>query len=116
MTALTKKQRKEQKKMDRRHKANQLRQNKKDMVCFFNELSSLNPLLVLQKFHVSCLLRSSQKSDGSAAGMVPLIWSLWCPSMLRSTPALSPNCYAGRMLEASCIRSDVSVESVTVLG
>ncbi|KAM8853423.1 pre-rRNA-processing protein TSR1 homolog [Synchiropus picturatus] len=30
--ALTKKQRKEQKKMDRRHKANQLRRNKKDMV------------------------------------------------------------------------------------
>ncbi|XP_068441072.1 pre-rRNA-processing protein TSR1 homolog [Clinocottus analis] len=32
VTALTKKQRKEQKKMDRRHKANQLRRNKKDMV------------------------------------------------------------------------------------
>ncbi|XP_030008815.1 pre-rRNA-processing protein TSR1 homolog [Sphaeramia orbicularis] len=32
VTALTKKQRKEQKKMDRRHKANQLRQKKKDMV------------------------------------------------------------------------------------
>lgn len=31
---LTKKQRKEQKKMDRRHKANQLRKNKKDMVIF----------------------------------------------------------------------------------
>lgn len=29
---LTKKQRKEQKKMDRRNKANQLRRNKKDMV------------------------------------------------------------------------------------
>lgn len=34
VTALTKKQRKEQKKMDRRHKANQLRRNKKDMVIF----------------------------------------------------------------------------------
>uniref|UniRef100_A0AAX7U6S4 Pre-rRNA-processing protein TSR1 homolog n=1 Tax=Astatotilapia calliptera TaxID=8154 RepID=A0AAX7U6S4_ASTCA len=32
VTVLTKKQRKEQKKMDRRHKANQLRKNKKDMV------------------------------------------------------------------------------------
>lgn len=32
VTALTKKQRKEQKKMDRRHKANQIRRNKKDMV------------------------------------------------------------------------------------
>ncbi|XP_070685817.1 pre-rRNA-processing protein TSR1 homolog [Pempheris klunzingeri] len=32
VTALTKKQRKEQKRMDRRHKANQLRRNKKDMV------------------------------------------------------------------------------------
>ncbi|XP_019944114.2 pre-rRNA-processing protein TSR1 homolog [Paralichthys olivaceus] len=32
VTALTKKQRKEQRKMDRRHKANQLRRNKKDMV------------------------------------------------------------------------------------
>ncbi|XP_071395887.1 pre-rRNA-processing protein TSR1 homolog isoform X2 [Centroberyx affinis] len=32
VTALTKKQRKEHKKMDRRHKANQLRRNKKDMV------------------------------------------------------------------------------------
>ncbi|XP_051253345.1 pre-rRNA-processing protein TSR1 homolog [Dicentrarchus labrax] len=32
VTALTKKQRKEQKKMDRRNKANQLRRNKKDMV------------------------------------------------------------------------------------
>ncbi|CAK6966670.1 pre-rRNA-processing protein TSR1 homolog [Scomber scombrus] len=32
VTALTKKQRKEQKRMDRRHKANQLRKNKKDMV------------------------------------------------------------------------------------
>lgn len=32
VTALTKKQRKEQKKIDRRHKANQLRRNKKDMV------------------------------------------------------------------------------------
>ncbi len=32
---LTKKQRKEQKKMDRRHKANQLRKNKKDMVILF---------------------------------------------------------------------------------
>ncbi|KAM4566344.1 pre-rRNA-processing protein TSR1 homolog [Odontesthes bonariensis] len=32
VTALTKKQRKEIKKMDRRHKANQLRRNKKDMV------------------------------------------------------------------------------------
>ena len=32
VTALTKKQRKEMKKMDRRHKANQLRRNKKDMV------------------------------------------------------------------------------------
>lgn len=32
VTALTKKQRKEQKKMDRRHKANQLRRNKKDLV------------------------------------------------------------------------------------
>lgn len=32
--ALTKKQRKEQKKMDRRHKANQLRKNKKAMVTF----------------------------------------------------------------------------------
>ncbi|XP_037631809.1 pre-rRNA-processing protein TSR1 homolog [Sebastes umbrosus] len=32
VTALTKKQRKEQKRMDRRHKASQLRRNKKDMV------------------------------------------------------------------------------------
>ncbi|XP_030600305.1 pre-rRNA-processing protein TSR1 homolog [Archocentrus centrarchus] len=32
VTVLSKKQRKEQKKMDRRHKANQLRKNKKDMV------------------------------------------------------------------------------------
>ncbi|XP_024132626.1 pre-rRNA-processing protein TSR1 homolog [Oryzias melastigma] len=32
VTALTKKQRKELKKMDRRHKANQLRRNKKDMI------------------------------------------------------------------------------------
>ncbi|XP_037534173.1 pre-rRNA-processing protein TSR1 homolog [Nematolebias whitei] len=32
VTVLTKKQRKEQKKMDRRHKANQIRRNKKDMV------------------------------------------------------------------------------------
>lgn len=32
MTVLSKKQRKEQKKMDRRNKANQLRRNKKDMV------------------------------------------------------------------------------------
>lgn len=32
MTALTKKQKKEQKKVDRRNKANQLRRNKKDMV------------------------------------------------------------------------------------
>ncbi|XP_034404825.1 pre-rRNA-processing protein TSR1 homolog [Cyclopterus lumpus] len=32
VTALTKKQRKEEKRMDRRHKANQLRRNKKDMV------------------------------------------------------------------------------------
>ncbi|KAK2912343.1 pre-rRNA-processing protein TSR1 homolog [Channa argus] len=32
VTALTKKQRKEQRKMDRRHKANQIRRNKKDMV------------------------------------------------------------------------------------
>ncbi|CAL8362492.1 unnamed protein product [Merluccius merluccius] len=32
VTALTKKQRREQKRMDRRHKANQLRRNKKDMV------------------------------------------------------------------------------------
>ncbi|KAK5868806.1 hypothetical protein PBY51_009783 [Eleginops maclovinus] len=32
VTALTKKQRKEHKRMDRRHKANQLRKNKKDMV------------------------------------------------------------------------------------
>lgn len=32
MIALTKKQRKEQKKIDRRNKANQLRRNKKDMV------------------------------------------------------------------------------------
>ncbi|XP_029303069.1 pre-rRNA-processing protein TSR1 homolog [Cottoperca gobio] len=32
VTALTKKQRKEHKRMDRRHKANQLRRNKKDMV------------------------------------------------------------------------------------
>lgn len=34
VTALTKKQRKEQKRMDRRHKASQLRRNKKDMVTF----------------------------------------------------------------------------------
>ena len=32
VTVLTKKQRKEQRKMDRRHKANQLRRNKKDQV------------------------------------------------------------------------------------
>ena len=35
VTALTKKQRKEHKRMDRRHKANQLRRNKKDMVSIF---------------------------------------------------------------------------------
>lgn len=50
MIALTKKQRKEQKKIDRRNKANQLRRNKKDMVnilyiCvyfFFYKKCSLN--------------------------------------------------------------------------
>lgn len=58
VTTITKKQRKEQKKMDRRNKANQLRRNKKDMVLFFfishEEGFYLHPWLVLQSVHFFC--------------------------------------------------------------
>uniref|UniRef100_A0A8C8INW4 Pre-rRNA-processing protein TSR1 homolog n=1 Tax=Oncorhynchus tshawytscha TaxID=74940 RepID=A0A8C8INW4_ONCTS len=47
MTALTKKQKKEARKLDRRHKANQLRQNKKDLVrCSFDMHSLLDVVMV----------------------------------------------------------------------
>lgn len=119
VTALTKKQRKEQKKMDRRHKANQLRRNKKDMVIFSSTLKNSCPLIpwkVLQSFHVPHLFRSWQRSDVSAVGTVLLIWLLWWLSMPESMLALLPGCSAGRALGVLCIRSGVSVASVTVLG
>lgn len=63
MTALTKKQRKEQKKIDRRNKANQLRRNKKDMVYILYSTPLPKKKEVLfeslpdRRFHVSSLFK-----------------------------------------------------------
>lgn len=82
VTALTKKQRKELKKMDRRHKANQLRRNKKDMVFHVLFDKTIPHILVwCYRLSVSCCCRSWQKSGVWAAGTDLLIWLWWYPYM-----------------------------------